>query len=103
MSSINGLGLELFRHVERTSTTRARDSETAQPVGGSDSEGDGNAGSAGRSGDESSPFGRALLMTLSQFGVDAQEFQDSFLAALRSIHFGAGHAASFVNHINTVG
>jgi hypothetical protein len=86
MSVINGLGQGVYQFYQNAKVSSAH--EIATPVTQNDPDGDGNDGTSGGNRKKGDVFGMALLATLAKHGVDAEEFQHDFLAAIRELNGG---------------
>lgn len=86
MSIINGLGQGVYQFVHNAKLNSAH--EIATPLTQSDPDGDGNSGTSGGNKKKADAFGLALLATLEKHGVDADEFQRDFIAAMHRINTG---------------
>ncbi len=101
MSSINSIGLGISRYYQPPKTAAARNPEALQAV----AEGNDDSHSSNATDQSANDiFGTALLMTLEQLGIDPDEFQRTFTAAMRGVSRGRPATSTRPSaHLNTLG
>jgi hypothetical protein len=104
MSSINGLGQGIFNYYRKGKSTGTLDASAVRSAADSDADSNTDSEDQPNKRETEDAFGKALRFTLHQHGIDADQFLQEFLGAMRTLTSAqTGTVQPVMQHFNAVG